>query len=94
VMGLPVVTIVRAVFYAISAILLVRVILSFLRTPSYTSPWSPFWSFIYAITEPVLAPVRRLLMPYQRRTGLDFSVLVVLVLLQLAYILAIRLLVR
>jgi len=93
-MGLPVVMIVRVVFYVIYAILLVRVILSFLRTPSYTSPWSPFWSFIYAITEPVLAPIRRVLTPYQRQTGLDFSVLAVLVLLQVAQILIIRLLVR
>jgi uncharacterized protein YggT (Ycf19 family) len=94
VIDLPVVAIVRWVFYAIYAILLIRVVLSFLRTPSYTSPWSPIWSFFYAITEPVLAPIRRLLAPYQRQTGLDFSVLVVLVLLQLAQILIMRLLAR
>ncbi len=93
-MGLPILPIVRAVFYVMYVVLFIRVILSFLRTPSYASPWSPFWSFIYTITEPVLAPIRRLLAPYQRGMGLDFSVLVVLVLLQIAQTLIIRLLIR
>ena len=45
---------------------------------------NPAGSILWSINEPLLRPVRRVLPPY---SGLDFSPLVVIVLLQLARIL-------
>ena len=61
--------------YAIIA----RAILSFFPL-SYGSPLATVASFLYRITEPVLAPVRRVLPPMG---GIDLSPLVVIIGLQL-----------
>ena len=90
-MAVPIVRLIQGFFYLYFAVLLIRVILSWLRTPTYTSRWLPFWNFVYAVTEPLLAPIRRLLMRYQRGTPLDFSPLVLILLLQLAETLIISL---
>ncbi len=44
---------------------------------------NPFVSFLYSVTEPVLAPVRKLLfkIPALQRIPIDFSILVVFILL-------------
>jgi YggT family protein len=86
-------TVVHSVFRLCYLIVLIRCVLSFLRTPSYTSPWLPFWNFIYAVTEPLLKPIRRVLARYQAASRIDFSPLVLLLLLQLAEYLIIRALV-
>lgn len=62
------------VFYLL---LLVHVVLSFLRLPSWHWTTRTVGRWAEAVTEPVLAPVRRVLNPYQGRSGLDFSPLVV-----------------
>jgi len=62
-------------FYAFSLAVLIRVILSWIRF----DPYHPVSVFIHQVTEPILAPIRRLLPP----TGMiDFSPLVALVLIQ------------
>lgn len=58
-------------------LLLVRVILSFITNDFYKN-W--FFRLIFELTEPILAPVRRLL---PGGGGLDFSPLVVFLLLEL-----------
>ncbi len=83
-----------AIYWALNTyqiILLVRCILSFFRTPSYTSPWLHVWNFFYALTEPVLKPIRNLL---GRHMGgrIDFSPLILMLLLSLAARLIMRLL--
>ena len=55
-----------------SYVVLIRVILSWLNP----NPFNPIVRFIYVVTEPVLAPVRRVLPPIG---GLDFSPIVVFV---------------
>jgi YggT family protein len=60
-------------------VLLVRVIMSWFRV----DPYHPVVRFIYQITEPVLAPVRNILAPYQRSVPLDFSPLVVFILIDI-----------
>lgn len=62
------------VFYLL---LLVRVILSFLRFPPWHWATRTLGRWSEVVTEPVLAPVRRILDPYQRGSGVDFSPLVV-----------------
>ena len=53
-------------------LLVTRVILSWLNP----NPFNPIVRFVYVLTEPVLAPVRRVLPPI---AGLDFSPIVVFV---------------
>lgn len=83
---------VHRIFEAYYLIILVRVVFSFLRLPPWHWASRTIGAFCYAATEPLLAPLRRVLDPYQRRTGLDFSPLLLYVILQLAEHLAMRVL--
>ncbi len=66
-------------FYAFYLAILARVILSWFRF----DPYHPLSLFLHQVTEPILAPIRRLLPP----TGMiDFSPLVALLLLQVVQI--------
>jgi YggT family protein len=74
-------SIIRFVFTVFNVILFARIIFSWIRVDPYHPVWGPLQRFVFEITEPILAPVRRM-MP---QTGMmDFSVLVVFF---LAYIL-------
>ena len=65
--------------YLYSIVIILRAISSFFPV-SPSSPFAPVVSFLYRVTEPVFAPVRRV-MP---ATGpFDFTPLVVLLVLQL-----------
>lgn len=86
------VPVVRALFVAYEILVIVRVVLSYLRTPSYASPWLRAWVLVYAATEPLLAPIRRALARYTRGSPLDFSPLVLILLLSVAERLIIRIL--
>ena len=90
--GLSIVTLVHVLFWVYDILVIVRVVMSYLRTPSYTSPWLRVWAFVYAVTEPLLAPIRRALARYTRGSPLDFSPLVLLLLLSVAERLIIRML--
>lgn len=67
-------TILVLLLQAVWVVFLARVIFSWVR-PSETSPLRPVSDFIHTITEPVVAPVRRVL---PSTGGLDFSVTLVL----------------
>jgi YggT family protein len=58
-----------------SLVILARVLMSWVNI----DPYSPLARTIFNLTEPVLAPVRNLLPP---AAGLDFSPIIVMVLLQ------------
>ena len=88
------VQIVRLVFELYSLLVLVRCVLSFLRTPSYTSRWLTFWNFVYALTEPVLSPIRKALSRFTRGIPLDLSPLVLILLLSIVERVIITLIVR
>ena len=71
--------IVCQIAYLYSVVIILRAISSFFPV-SPSSPFAPVVSFLYSVTEPVFAPVRRV-MP---ATGpFDFTPLVVLLVLQL-----------
>ncbi|MEY2710593.1 MAG: YggT family protein [Actinobacteria bacterium] len=71
--------IVCQIAYLYSVVIILRAISSFFPV-SPSSPFAPVVSFLYRVTEPVFAPVRRV-MP---ATGpFDFTPLVVLLVLQL-----------
>jgi YggT family protein len=57
-------------------VLIIRVIISWVAADSY----HPLIRMVYQITEPVLAPVRRIIPPIG---GLDFSVLIVIIFVQM-----------
>jgi YggT family protein len=77
-MGL--ITIINLLFWIVYALLWARIILSFVRPDPYHPTWGPIVRAIYDLTEPILGPVRRLLPPM---AGLDFSPLIVFLLLRL-----------
>lgn len=60
-------------------VLVGRAILSWIPL-SPTSPLAPVASFLFAVTEPVLAPLRRIIPPMG---GFDLSFLVVFIVIQL-----------
>jgi YggT family protein len=72
------VSIINAVFTFYQIILFIRIIFSWIRVDPYHPVWGPIQRFVYDMTEPLLAPIRRM-MP---RTGMfDFSVLILWLLL-------------
>ncbi len=87
-----IVLLVRVLFSAYQVLVIVRVVLSYLRTPSYASPWLRVWVLVYGATEPLLSPIRRALARYTRGSPLDFSPLVLILLLIVAERLIIKLL--
>lgn len=71
------------VFTAFYIILLGRVLLSWVPVSSRSPTLVELRSFCYRITDPLLQPIRRLLAPYQKNSPMDFSPLVLFVLLSI-----------
>ena len=74
-MGL-IVLLINLLYWVFWILILARVILSFTQV----SPYHPVRRLVYDLTEPVLAPIRRILPP---TSGLDFSPLIALLLAEL-----------
>jgi YggT family protein len=69
--------IINLLFNALYLLILARIIFSFLRVSPYHPTWGPIMRFVYDVTEPIMAPVRRIMPPM---SGLDFSPMIVLLL--------------
>ncbi len=67
-------TIINLLYYILVILLLARVVLSWIRPDPYSSTWGPIMRFVFRDTDPILAPVRRILPPMG---GLDLSPLIV-----------------
>lgn len=67
-------SIINLIYYIFIILLLARVVFSWIRTDPYHPTWGPLMRFVYQATEPILAPVRRILPPMG---GLDLSPLIV-----------------
>lgn len=87
-MGL--VAIINLLFRILWFLILARVILSWVRVSPYHPTWGPIVTAIYQLTDPIIEPVRRILPPMG---GLDFSPIVVLLLLDLLRSLIVSLLI-
>ena len=85
---------VHDIFLVYYGILLVRVIGSYFPPEGRDSAWGKLLSLCYALTEPVLRPLRRALHPYQRQLPLDFSPLALIILMSVAERLLITILAR
>ena len=86
--GLPALNILQLVRYALYAfdlLLFVRVIASWTRISPYDRTWGPIISLATRITDPLLEPIRRAIDPFQRRSGIDFSPLVLYIILEFLY---------
>jgi len=79
------------VFFAFYIILLGRVIFSWVPISSRSPVLVELRSFCYRVTDPLLQPIRRLLAPYQRNSPVDFSPLVLYVMLEVARTILMRL---
>lgn len=76
---------VRIAFEVFYWLIIIRVLLSWIPH----DPFKPIFRFVYEITEPVLAPFRKLM---GRRMMIDFSPLIALLALQLLEMLVINIL--
>ncbi len=69
-------------FQIIYLLLIIRIVLSWVgRGISYNSALRGFIQFVYGVTEPLLRPIRQVLPP--SGMGIDFSPLIVFILLRL-----------
>lgn len=84
------VSIINAIFTFYQIILFARIIFSWIRLDPYHPVWGPIQRFVYDMTEPLLAPIRRM-MP---QMGMfDFSILILWLLLGVAQSILIRILI-
>jgi YggT family protein len=79
--------ILQLIIYIFMFAIIIQVLLSWVNPGAY----NPFTVLMYRLTEPLLRPARRLVPPV---AGLDFSPVVVIILLQLSIILIVRPLIR
>jgi YggT family protein len=73
-------------------ILVIRVIGSWAPPGPGQTTWAKVLGVCYALTEPLLAPIRRALQPVQGRSGFDFSPVILLLILSVVRAILFRLL--
>lgn len=69
------ITIVNAIYYILLILIFARFVLSWVRPDPYHPTWGPVLRFVYQATEPLLAPIRRML---PATGGVDFSPMILL----------------
>ena len=67
--------IINAIYYILLILIFARFVLSWVRPDPYHPTWGKITRFVYQATEPLLAPIRRLL---PASGGLDFSPMILL----------------
>jgi YggT family protein len=67
--------IINIIYWGLVILIFARFIFSWVRPDPYHPVWGPLVRFTYQATEPLLAPIRRLL---PGMSGLDFSPLILL----------------
>ncbi|MCP4426563.1 MAG: YggT family protein [Chloroflexi bacterium] len=84
-----IITIVNLIFTFFQIVLFARIIFSWIRVDPYHPVWGPVQRFVFDATEPLLAPIRRM-MP---QTGMfDFSILILWLLLGVTQSIVMRIL--
>lgn len=83
--AVQIIQLVNIFFEVLTWLIIIRCILSFIRH----DPYQPIIRFIYDVTEPIMAPFRRLI---PASGGLDFSPIVVILAIYLVQSIVIRLL--
>lgn len=72
---------VSTIFTVINWLIIFRVIISWVRPDVNNKQWRKFLRIVYNITEPILAPIRRLIPT--ANIGIDFSPLIAIFALQI-----------
>lgn len=67
--------IINAIYWIYVILIFARFVFSWIRPDPYHSVWGPLVRLTYQATEPLLAPIRKLL---PNMSGLDFSPLILL----------------
>jgi len=67
--------IINAIYYILVILIFARFVLSWVRPDPYHPTWGRITQFVYQATEPLLAPIRRIL---PSSGGLDFSPMILL----------------
>ncbi len=67
--------VINAVYWFLVILIFARFIFSWVRPDPYHAVWGPLVRFTYQVTEPLLAPIRKLL---PNMSGLDFSPIILL----------------
>lgn len=80
--------IIQGLFTALRWLIFARIIISFLQVVVRIDPYNPLIRFIYEITEPLMAPFRRIIPPIG---GMDFSPIVLFLVLQISESIVIQL---
>jgi YggT family protein len=75
--GDEMIAVINAIYYLFFALLLGRIIFSWVQVSPYHPTWGPLYRITYETTEPILGPVRNLMPPMG---GLDLSPIIVLLL--------------
>lgn len=87
---MPISNLIYLVFEAYYIVLLVRVVMSWVRLPSSNPVMATIGPIVYALTEPLLRPIRNVLRPYQGGVPIDFSPLLLMLALGLVQGLLLR----
>lgn len=90
---MPLSGLVSLIFQIYFLIVLARVILSWMSLSKQRGIAASFGLIVYKLTEPLLRPIRNVLRPYQGSIPVDFSPLVLFLLLQVVESLLLRMLV-
>jgi YggT family protein len=69
------ISIINALYWLLLILFLARMIVSFARIDPYDPTWGRLAQLLYQVTEPIMAPVRRLVPP---QGGIDWSPLIIL----------------
>ena len=80
--------IVQGLFTVLRWMIFARIIVSFLQVVVKIDPYNPVIRFVYEITEPLMAPFRRIIPPLG---GMDFSPIVLFLVLQIVESIVIQL---
>jgi len=80
--------IVQGLFTVLRWLIFARIIVSFLQVVVKIDPYNPVIRFVYEITEPLMAPFRRIIPPLG---GMDFSPIVLFLVLQIVESIVIQL---
>jgi YggT family protein len=69
---------INVIYWVLVAAIFARFIFSWVRPDPYNAVWGPLVRLTYQVTEPLLAPIRRVL---PAMGGLDFSPLILLLII-------------
>ncbi len=70
-----IVTLINTLYYVLVILIFARFVLSWVRPDPYHPVWGPLTRFVYQATEPLMAPIRRVL---PATGGLDLSPMILL----------------